>query len=98
MRDSVNVGVKSVGTIPLFMSYDIETECRVRGKMPESRFRQYAADCMARAQRATSASARVVWLNMAQRWMKSAERPSESPAGQLQQPVQPQSDDGKPAA
>jgi hypothetical protein len=48
--------------------------------MPTTRFRQYAAECLARAQQATTAAGRASWLKMAQDWQKSSEQPAETPA------------------
>lgn len=67
--------------------------------MPDSRFRRYAAECMARAHEATAGTARVVWLQLAQQWLKKAESPGHAPpVSQQQQQVQAKlADDSKPS-
>ena len=54
--------------------------------------RRYAEQCMAAARTAMDERARASWLEMAQNWLRFAEKAEAKTVGQQQQQIQPKKD------
>ena len=56
-------------------------------------FRRYAAQCMAAAKVAMDHQSRSAWLEMAQNWLRFADKAEAKATSQQQQQIQPKPDD-----